>query len=47
MSKPDKNDRIDEVNWDKYEEDPGLLYSYLKKKGKHKRAKDISKNRSV
>lgn len=47
MSKLNKNNKLDYSNWDKYEDGSNLLYSYLKKKGKHQRAKDVSKNRSV
>ena len=32
-------------DWKDYEEDNVLLYSYLKKKGKHKRAKADSINK--
>jgi hypothetical protein len=31
--------RFKDSDWEKYEEDTDELYSYLKKKGKHKRAK--------
>lgn len=36
---------IDPRDWKKHDEEENLLYSYLKKKGKHKRAKkaDINK----
>ena len=47
MSKRKKNDKLSETNWNDYEDSENLLYSYLKKKGKHQRAKDVSKNRSV
>jgi len=32
-------------DWEVYEEDNQLLYSYLKKKGKHQRAEKKPKNR--
>lgn len=47
MSNRKKNKKMDEVNWENYEDGDKLLYSYLKKKGKHQRAKDVSKNKSV
>ena len=34
-------------DWKNYDEDNQLLYSYLKKKGKHKRAKDSSTNKRL
>ena len=37
--------KVKENDWRKYEEDSEeLLYSYLKKKGKHKRAEKKSKD---
>ena len=39
------NKKIKARNWKEYEEDSMLLYSYLKKKGKHQRAKEDPKNR--
>ena len=41
------NKAVSISNWEEYEEDDYLSYSYLKKKGKHKRAKTSPKNRSV
>ena len=35
-----KRDEFKEDKWAKYEESSDELYSYLKKKGKHKRAKE-------
>ena len=32
-------------DWDDYEQDNNELYSYLKKKGKHRRAEKKRKNR--
>jgi hypothetical protein len=47
MSNREKNYKLNETNWDKHEDNDNILYSYLKKKGKHQRAKDVSKIRSV
>ena len=42
MSKKDSKSggEIRSQDWKDYDEDSKLLYSYLKKKGKHKRAKN-------
>ena len=38
--------KVKNNEWDKYEEDSAeLLYSYIKKKGKHKRAKSSPTNK--
>ena len=44
MKKPINAEKYDELN-DKYEILGQELYSYIKKKGKHKRAEKKSKNR--
>lgn len=36
---------INPLDWERHEESSKELYSYLKKKGKHKRAEKKSKNR--
>ena len=40
-----KNSKIKARDWREHEEDSVLLYSYLKKKGKHQRAEKDSQNR--
>ena len=45
MAKKEKP--IDLKRWERYEEETDELYSYLKKKGKHKRAKTDTPNKSV
>ena len=42
MHKKTKEPRLQD--WEKYEEDSDELYSYLKKKGKHKRAEKKPKD---
>ena len=42
MNKEKKEPRV--KDWEKYEEGCDELYSYLKKKGKHKRAEKKSKD---
>ena len=42
MDKEKKEPRLQD--WEKYEEDGDELYSYLKKKGKHKRAEKKPKD---
>tara|TARA_R110002096_G_scaffold404048_1_gene601718 strand:+ start:439 stop:567 length:129 start_codon:yes stop_codon:yes gene_type:complete len=42
MDKEKKQPRIED--WDRYEEGSDELYSYLKKKGKHKRGEKKSKD---
>ena len=37
--------KIRSQNWEDYDEENELLYSYLKKKGKHQRAKDSPTNK--
>tara|TARA_R110001583_G_scaffold60762_1_gene180205 strand:- start:355 stop:498 length:144 start_codon:yes stop_codon:yes gene_type:complete len=36
---------VDPRDWKKHDDEEDLLYSYLKKKGKHKRAKEDSINK--
>tara|TARA_R110002051_G_C8718025_1_gene496321 strand:+ start:77 stop:220 length:144 start_codon:yes stop_codon:yes gene_type:complete len=36
---------INPLDWKRHEEDSEELYSYIKKKGKHKRAKEDSINK--
>tara|TARA_Y100001973_G_C4937596_1_gene204067 strand:- start:63 stop:200 length:138 start_codon:yes stop_codon:yes gene_type:complete len=43
----DKLKRIDPKDIDKYDGEYYTLNSYKKKKGKHKRAKTVTKNRSI
>jgi len=47
MSKKDSKSggEIRSQDWKDYDEDSKILYSYLKKKGKHKRAKADSINK--
>ena len=45
MPKEKKDPRIE--NWERYEESSEELYSYLKKKGKHKRAKTDTANKRI
>tara|TARA_Y100000310_G_C20156041_1_gene566926 strand:- start:28 stop:156 length:129 start_codon:yes stop_codon:yes gene_type:complete len=42
MHKKKKEPRVED--WERYEEGSDELYSYLKKKGKHKRAEKKSKD---
>ena len=46
MNRKDKDQggNINPLDWEKYEQDNEELYSYLKKKGKHKRAEKKSKD---
>jgi len=38
---------INPLDWEKHEESSEELYSYLKKKGKHKRAKTDTPSKSI
>ena len=40
-----QKNKFKENEWEKYEENSNELYSYLKKKGKHKRAKIHTTNK--
>ena len=40
----DRGGNINPLDWEKYEQGSEELYSYLKKKGKHKRAEKKSKD---
>ena len=39
--------KIDTKNWKDFEDTSELLYSYLKKKGKHQRAKEPSTTKKL
>ena len=43
--KKNRGGAINPLNWEKYQEDNEELYSYLKKKGKHKRVDDQKTNK--
>ena len=38
---------IDPQDWKNYDDEESLLYSYVKKKGKHKRAKTNSSDKKI
>ena len=40
-----KLEKLDPKKWEEYEDDSYILYSYLKKKGKHQRAKRTEDNK--
>ena len=42
-----KNQKINNSNWKDYEDDSQVLYSYIKKKGKHQRAKKAAPNKKL
>ena len=49
MNKKDRDQggTINPLDWEKYEQNGEELYSYLKKKGKHKRAEKDTSNKSI
>ena len=40
-----KLENLDPKKWEEYEDDSQILYSYLKKKGKHQRAERTEDNK--